>query len=321
MGSIRYGRVDSPRRYNDFNSFLRRTFGCRVQKISIDAGFTCPNRDGSIGWNGCIYCDGRGSGAPSIERRLPVKAQVETGMQRLKERYNAQKFIAYFQAFTNTYAPVEVLKKRYDEALQFDNVVGLAIGTRPDCMPEPVIQLIESYTQRSQVWLEYGLQSIHEHTLALINRGHTYANFVDAVRRTKGRDILICGHVIIGLPGESKAEVMETAKAVASLELDAIKIHSLYVVEGTPLAKLYRQGKGTPLWYTLDLDEYVERVCNFLEYLPPQMIIQRLVGEGSRDTLVAPLWTLEKRAVLEAIDRELERRDSYQGKRYVERET
>ncbi len=313
------------KRYNDFNSFLRRTFGCRVQKVTIDAGFTCPNRDGRVGWGGCIYCDARGSGAFGIERRRSVKAQVEIGMHRLKERYNAQKFIAYFQAFTNTYAPVEVLKKLYDEALQFDDVIGLAIGTRPDCVPEPVLQLIESYSRRYQVWVEYGLQSIHDQTLALINRGHTYADFVDAVQRTKGRGILICAHVIIGLPDESDAEIMETAKGVASLGLDAIKIHSLYVVEGTPLAKLYRRGKfyvgGIPLWRTLDFDEYVELACDFLEYLPPQMIIQRLVGEGSRDTLVAPLWILQKDAILKAIDRELERRDSYQGKRYVKRET
>jgi radical SAM protein (TIGR01212 family) len=288
-----------------------------VQKVTIDAGFTCPNRDGRVGWGGCIYCDARGSGAFGIERRLSVKAQVEIGMRRLKERYNAPKFIAYFQAFTNTYAPVEVLKKLYDEALQFDDVIGLAIGTRPDCVPEPVLQLIESYSRRYQVWVEYGLQSIHDQTLALINRGHTYADFVDAVERTKGRGILICAHVIIGLPDESEAEIMETAKGVASLGLDAIKIHSLYVVEGTPLAKLYRLGK----FKTLDLDEYVDVVCDFLEYLPPQMIIQRLVGEGSRDTLVAPLWTLKKDAILEALDRELERRDSYQGKRYVKRET
>jgi hypothetical protein len=300
------------KRYNNFSSFLRRTFGCRVQKISIDAGFTCPNRDGTKGWGGCIYCDARGSGSPAIERR-PVKAQVETGMQRLKKRYKAQKFIAYFQAFTNTYAPVDVLKRQYDEALQFDDVIGLAIGTRPDCVPEPVLQLIESYAHRYHVWLEYGLQSIHEHTLALIHREHTYADFVNAVERTNGCEILICAHVIIGLPGESKAEILETAKAMAKLGLDAIKIHSLYVMEGTSLAKMYRQGK----FEALDFDEYVDLVCDFLEYLPPQIIIQRLVGEGSPETLIAPLWTLKKGTVLEAIDRELERRDSYQGKWYV----
>ena len=288
-----------------------------MQKISIDAEFTCPNRDGRVGWGGCIYCDARGSGAPSIGRALSVKAQVERGIQRLKVRYNVQKFIAYFQAFTNTYAPVDVLKGLYDEAIQFDEVVGLAIGTRPDCVPESVLRLIESYTHRYQVWVEYGLQSIHERTLALINRGHTYADFVDAVERTKGRGILLCAHVIIGLPGESKADIMETAQAVASLGLDAIKIHSLYIVEGTPLAKLYRQEKFNALAF----DEYVALVCDFLEYLPPRMVIQRLVGEGSRDTLVAPLWTLKKAAVLEAIDRELERRNSFQGKRYGKCET
>lgn len=300
------------KRYNDFNSFLSRKFGCRVRKVSLDAGFSCPNRDGFKGWGGCIYCDGRGSGSVSIERSRSIKDQVEMGMSRLKKRYKAQKFIVYFQAFTNTYASVEVLKRLYDEALQFDEIVGLAIGTRPDCVSEPVLHLVESYTNRYQVWLEYGLQSIHEQTLKLINRQHTYADFVEAVDRTKGCGILLCAHVIIGLPGESKAEVMETAKAVASLGLDAIKIHSLYVVEGTPLAKMYRQER----FKVLAFDEYVDLVCDFLEYLPPQMIIQRLVGEGLKETLIAPLWTLKRDAVLRAIDGELERRDSYQGKRF-----
>ena len=307
MGKTRMVKM---KRYRNLKSFLIENFGCRVHKVTIDAGFTCPNRDGTVGYGGCIYCDERGSGSYAIDRLEPVRKQVSDGIERLKKRYKAEKFIAYFQAFTNTYAPVERLKRLYDEALEHPDIVGLAIGTRPDCVPDSVHELVESYVDNYQVWLEYGLQSCHNDTLMRINRGHKYEDFVDAVERTRGRGILICAHVIIGLPGESREDILATAEAVAQLQLDAIKIHSLYVLEGTSIAKMYHRGE-VPM---IERDEYVELLCDFLERLPPNMVIQRLIGEGPRDRLIAPKWCLDKHAVLSQIDHGLEKRDSYQGK-------
>lgn len=283
-----------------------------MHKVTVDAGFTCPNRDGAVGYGGCIYCDDRGSGSYAIDRLEPVSKQIADGIKRLKRRYKAKKFIAYFQAFTNTYAPVEQLKQLYDEAVEHSDIVGLAIGTRPDCVPAPVLDLVESYTDDYQVWLEYGLQSCHNDTLKKINRGHKYEDFVSAVGRTRGRGILICAHVIIGLPGESRDDILATASAVAGLQLDAIKIHSLYILEGTPIAKMYHSGELS----MMERDEYVEIVCDFLERLPPDMVIQRLIGEGPRDRLIAPKWCLDKHTVLSQINSELESRDSYQGKNF-----
>ncbi|MBM3242929.1 TIGR01212 family radical SAM protein, partial [Candidatus Poribacteria bacterium] len=220
--------MNPEKRYYPLNDFLKEKFGCKVYKVSLDAGFTCPNRDGSLASGGCIYCDSRGSAAPIIDSELSIREQMEAGIAFGKRKYNAKKFIAYFQAFSNTYAPVEKLKKLYDDALSFDDVVGLSISTRPDCAPNSVLDLIEGYTrdyhvrkphrrQRLSVWIEYGLQSIHHRTLQLINRKHGLAEFIDAVLRTKGRSINICAHVIIGLPGETIDEILETAKLIAAL--------------------------------------------------------------------------------------------------------
>ena len=296
-------------RYRSFNRYLREIFGCRVQKIPLDAGFTCPNRDGKVGFGGCIYCGSRGSGTGAYKNRIPLGEQIRAGIEGGKRRFGECKFIAYFQAFTNTYALLERLKSLYDEALRHQEIVGLSIGTRPDCAPDEVLDLLEEYARRCHLWVEYGLQSAHDHTLELINRGHNVAQFVDSVERTKGRGINICAHTILGLPGETKEEMMATADLVASLELEGIKIHSLYVLKETKLAEMYQRGE----FRLLELDEYVSLVCDFLERLPPDMVIQRLTGEAPRDLLVAPPWSPEKMAVLGKIDAELERRGSYQG--------
>lgn len=296
------------KRYRSFSRYLREIFGCRVQKIPLDAGFTCPNRDGR-GFGGCIYCGPRGSGTGAYENGVPLGEQIRAGIESGKRRFGKCKFIAYFQAFTNTYAPPERLKSLYDEALRHQEVVGLSIGTRPDCAPHEVLELLEEYARRCHFWVEYGLQSAHDYTLELINRGHDIAQFVDAVERTKGRGINICAHIILGLPGETKEEMMATADLVASLELEGIKIHSLYVLKGTKLAEIYQRGE----FRLLELEEYVSLVCDFLERLPPDMVIQRLTGEAPRDLLVAPRWSREKMAVLGKIDTELEQRGSYQG--------
>ncbi len=297
-------------RYNDLNSYLKNIFGCRVQKISIDAGLTCPNRDGTFSTEGCIYCNSRGSGTGAFKDGLSIREQLIQGKKNLTKRYKAEKFIAYFQSFSNTYAPIDTLKSIYDEALTVENVVGLSIGTRPDCVNEPVLKLLEHYAQNYMIWIEYGLQSANEQTLALINRGHDLQCFKDAVYATRNRGIKICAHVIIGLPQEEKKHMLETAKTLARLRIDGIKLHLLYVVKDTKLEKLYQQGK----YRCLEQDEYADLVCDFLEHLPQNVVIQRLTGDPHPDELVAPRWSLKKGETLSLIKNKLEKRETWQGK-------
>jgi radical SAM protein (TIGR01212 family) len=297
-------------RYYDLNSYLRKMFGCRVQKISLDAGLTCPNRDGRISTGGCMYCNSRGSGTGASRQGLSITDQIMRGKEFLKKRYKAQKFIAYFQSFCNTYGPYEKLKGLYQEALAIDDIVGLSIGTRPDCIDESVLTLIEGYARDYLVWIEYGLQSIHDRTLALINRGHDVGCFKGAVDKTRGRGIKICAHVILGLPFEDRDDMLTTAKAVAAMGIDGIKIHLLYVVKGTRMEKLYLEGK----YRCLEQEEYVNLVCDFLELLPPDMVIQRLTGDPHPHELVAPEWSLRKNETLSRIKEILADRGSRQGK-------
>ena len=300
----------SRNRYTRFTDHLRQTFDCRVHKISLDAGFTCPNRDGSVAVGGCIYCN-NASFSPG-NRRLSVREQIDRAKIFLRHRYKAQKFIAYFQAYTNTYGDVRELQRLYDEALACDDVVGLAIGTRPDCVSDSVVDLLADYASRLYVWLELGLESAHDRTLSFINRGHTVAAFDDAIRRCQSRGLRLCAHVILGLPGESRTDILATTRHLADLHLDAVKLHNLHIVRHTVLEKMYHQGR-VPL---LDLDAYVELVADCLEILPPDTIIMRLMGDAPRDMLVAPAWSLQKQRVIAKIESELVRRDSYQGKYY-----
>ena len=299
-------------RYYDLNSYLRNIFGCRVQKISLDAGLTCPNRDGRISTGGCIYCNSRGSGTGASSQGLSITEQIMRGKEFLKKRYKAQKFIAYFQSFSNTYGPYEKLKGLYEEALAIDDIVGLSIGTRPDCVDESVLTLLESYAKDYLVWIEYGLQSIHDRTLAAINRGHDVECFKGAVDKTRGRGIKICAHVILGLPFEDRHDMLATAKAVAAMGIDGIKIHLLYVVKGTRMEELYLEGK----YRCLEQEEYVNLVCDFLELLPPDMVIQRLTGDPHPHELVAPEWSLRKNETLSRIKETFTDRESWQGKRF-----
>jgi radical SAM protein (TIGR01212 family) len=298
------------KRYNDFNSYLRKAFGCRVQKITIDAGFSCPNRDGTLSSVGCFYCDGKGSGSGAAQRGLSIADQIAKGKASLARRYKAKKFLAYFQAFTNTYAPKAILRDTYEEALSDPDVVGLAVGTRPDCIDVEKLDLIQRYTKSHMVWIEYGLQSIHDRTLKKINRGHTFEDVVRAVHMTRDRDILMCAHVILGLPGESKNDIVDTASAVANLGIEGIKIHGLYVQNDTPLAGLYNAG----CFDVIDQQTYVDWVVAFLERLPPGVIVQRLTGDPDPSSLLAPQWAANKQKTLSLIQKKLEDQDTCQGR-------
>lgn len=298
--------------YKTFNSFLRERFGTRVFRVPLDAGFDCPNRDGTRAFGGCTFCDDRGSGAPTIKTALDVRSQLEAGINRVTRRYKATKFLAYFQAFTNTYAPEGVLKMLYDTGLDHPDVVGLCIGTRPDCVPDNVLDLLASYHEKTFVWLEIGLQSAFDRTLDLINRAHTAAEFFDAVNRSKARGLLVATHLIFGLPGESREEMLETVRQVAVSGVDGVKIHQLCIYKGTPMELDYRSNRLS----VLNEDEYISVVCDALELLPPDMVIMRLVAEGSQEEVIAPHWSFEKFRIMEKIDAELISRGTRQGSKF-----
>ena len=300
---------NNTKRYYDLKSFWLNRFGRRVYKLQIDAGFTCPNRDGTVSRGGCMYCDGRGSRLRQIGPLPSVAEQIRRGKEYYKKNRNAGKFIAYFQTFTNTYAPVEKLKELYDEALAEEDVIGLSVCTRPDCVPDGITYLLQDYARKSHVWLELGLQSIHDRTLRLINRGHSAAAFLDAVHRLSGTDIHICTHIIVGLPGETREDILETAGAIATLPIHGIKIHALLALKGTVVGDLYEKGEMA----MLSRDDYVRTVSDILEILPPEMVIQRLTADGYRDIFLGPRWAVNKMEVINAIDKELDRRNTYQG--------
>lgn len=294
-----------------YSTYLKQRFGGRVHKISIDAGFGCPNRDGGRDSSGCLFCDPGGSGSTGIARGETIAAQLETAKELMRRKYRAKWFIAYFQPFSNTFAPVDRLRSCYDQALAVEDVIGLAVGTRPDCLSPEIVELLGEYHQRTYFWLELGLQSIHDRTLTYLRRGHDYACFLEAYQQAKKRGLRVCVHLILGLPGETRDDILATADEMARLKVDGVKLHLLHVLEGTPLGDLYRQGK-VPI---LELQEYVELAVDFIERLPRQTLIQRLTGDGPRDILLAPLWSMNKWEVLNAIDAELERRGSVQGDR------
>jgi radical SAM protein (TIGR01212 family) len=297
-------------RYYAYNFYLRQHFGERIKKVSVDAGFTCPNVDGTVAIGGCTFCDNR-SFSPS--RRLPrvqITDQINEGISRLKRRFKAEKFLAYFQPATNTYAPVERLRKVYEQALEHPEVVGLVIGTRPDCVPDDVLDLIQELAGRVFVSVEYGMQTMHDRSLDAMNRGHHHDAMLDAMARSRGRGFEICAHVILGLPDESHADMLATVREAARLGVDAIKLHNLYCVKGTPLADQVARGEVT----LLERDDYIRTLVDSLELLPPSCIVERVHGEAPPDYLVGPAWTLDKIGVRQALDAELLRRDSWQGK-------
>lgn len=297
------------KRYSPFSDELKRVFGCKVQRISVDAGFTCPNRDGSLDSAGCIFCGGHGSGSYGIRRDLDISAQLEDGKEVMQRKYKASKFLAYFQAYSNTYAPVDHLQKIFSEVLAVPDVVGLIIATRPDCLPDDVLDYLQELSTQTYLWLELGLQSMHDRSLTAINRRHDHACSVNAVQRAKSRGLRVCAHVILGLPGESREEMLSMAGELNRLGIDGVKLHLMHVMKGTELADMYGCGEVT----VMDRDEYAGLVCDFLELLNPRILIHRLTGDGGHDNLIAPLWSLKKFEILNLIDAVMERRGTRQG--------
>ena len=301
-------------RYFAYNFFLRRKFGGRVQKVSLDAGFTCPNVDGTVAVGGCVFCDNRSFSPSRRVPRVQIRDQLEDGIRRLKWRYKVDRFLAYFQPATNTYAPVERLRQLYWQPLDHPQVVGMAIGTRPDCVPDETLDLLEELAGRTYLSVEYGMQSIHDRSLDWMNRGHHHASFVDAVARSRNRGFEICAHVILGLPGETRDDVLATARELARLRVDAVKVHNLYAVKHTPLAEWVESGQVR----LMDRDEYVERVVDVLEVLPPDCLVERVGGDAPPKYLVGPAWCLDKPALRAALDAEFARRDTCQGRLWKE---
>lgn len=304
---------NTDKKYNQFSAYLKQKFGVKVYKITLDAGFSCPNRDGTISSGGCIFCDEGGSFSQAHSNLLSIEEQVETGIKTLSERFKAEKFMSYFQAYSNTYKPVKELETIYNSALKNDKIVGLSIGTRPDCVDDEKLNLIAGYKEDYYTWVEYGLQSIHDKTLRRINRGHDFDCFLRAYEKTKERGINVCVHVIFGL-WETREEIMQTARKLAELKVDGVKIHMLCALENTKLAKIYEE-KAIDF---MSEREYIETVCDFLEYLPPETTIHRLAGNGLKKNLIAPRWLGKKLDCLNQIDRELLSRKTFQGFRYKE---
>lgn len=303
-------KPNEQKRYYTFSRYLKEQFGERVHKIAIDAGFTCPNLDGLKSTGGCTYCNQEGFSYNSRREILPISTQIKNGIQFMKKRFKCRKFLAYFQAFSNTYAPVPELKKIYDHILDYpEEIVGFSVSTRPDTISNANLDLLTSYQDNYEVWLELGLQSCHNETLDRINRHHTFEHFVHALLEAKQRNLKVCVHVILGLPGESFEDMLKTAQALSSLPFDSLKIHLLHVMKNTQMEQEYYEGKID----LLSMEEYINCCVNFLEYIPPHVSIQRLTADAPSNVLIAPLWCQQRHDIYQAIDKELELRNSYQG--------
>ncbi len=298
-------------RYRKLSEYFKEKYGTRVQRIPIFAGFSCPNRDGTKGKGGCIYCDPLGGGFSTF-CNLSIREQVLKWMEIYKKKYKKVKFLPYFQAFTNTYAPVKTLREKYQQALVSDEIVGLDISTRPDVLPEGVLDLLEAFKKKVDVYLDIGLQTANYKTLKILNRGHTLAEFVDGVSRAKRRGFEITVHVILNLPWDDMEDVIETAKILSALKVNGVKLHSLYVVKGTKLAQMYEKGEVS----IGSLNDYVERAVTFLEHLNPSIVIHRLASDPPREGTLFGNWGLTKNEIVRLIEKRLEEKDTWQGKKF-----
>lgn len=302
-------------RYNQYSDHLVKKFGDKVHKLPVNLPGTCPNRDGRVGWGGCIFCDEEGSGFECLPNTLPVREQVREARGFFKRRFKAKKFIIYFQAFTNTYLPFKQFRENVLAAVsEGEDVVGLSISTRPDCVNDRYLDFLREVKEEKKldINIELGLQTVNYHTLARVNRGHTLAEFIDAVLRIKARGFETCTHLILNLPWDGPADAVENAKVVSALGVEYVKLHSLYVVKGTVLGDMYERGE----FGVITLEEYVERVAAFLEHLDPAVVIQRLVGKGPKESLLFCNWGVSWWQVKQKIEEYLDRQDIYQGKRF-----
>jgi radical SAM protein (TIGR01212 family) len=297
------------KRYYSLNYYLRNKFGCKVFKISLDAGFSCPNRDGTIGMGGCVFCSDRGSGDFAGNRKFSIHHQFQDIKQVMNNKWKSGKYIAYFQAYTNTYAPIEVLKEKYEEAVKEDGVVGLAIATRPDCLSRDVLDLIYEYSKKLYTWIELGLQTSNETTAVKINRGYKLDTFEKAVTELKLRNIDVVAHVIFGLPYERYQDMMNTVKYVSNMKVNGVKFHLLHLMKHTPLVELYNSG----LLKFMSKEEYIELICEAIANTDSSIVIHRLTGDAPRSMLIEPKWSLKKWEILNAIDKKLNDEKIYQG--------
>ncbi len=305
--------MENKKRYNDFTSFIRKKFNGRVQKVSIDAGFTCPNKDGSKGVGGCTYCNNNTFNPDYCKPIKPIKVQIDEGIEFFSRKYKTQRYLAYFQAFTNTYAPLSDLKKMYEEALSHPDVIGLVIATRPDCIKDEVLDYLEELASKDYfIKLEFGLESTKDETLELINRCQTHEDAIDAFKRANGRGLHLGGHLILGLPGETKKDMLNHARMVSQLPINTLKIHHLQIVKHTLMA---HQFKNNPEMFTfMDLDEYIDLVVDFIELINPEIIVERFFSESPARMLIHPKYGLKNFAVKHMVEKRLEERDAMQGR-------
>ena len=299
-------------RYNSYSDYLKERFGCKVHKVSVDMGFTCPNRDGSVARGGCIYCNNDSFVPPYARNRYSFDSQVTSGINYLRNRFKAKRFIIYFQAYTNTYGNVSELRDMYLSALSYDDVVGVAIGTRSDCIDEAKLDMIEDLSRKTYVSLEYGIESVYDKTLEYMNRGHDYQSVIDAIALSKGRGFDIGTHIIVGFPTETRDEMLAMADRVSELGVDNLKIHNLHIVRNTPLARIYSENP----FHLFGYSEYLDFIVEFIEKVSPGIVIERLFTDTPRDLLVAPHWNMSHAEILRDIKYCLESKDTYQGRLY-----
>lgn len=304
----------SGKRFYSVDQYLKEQFGEKVYRISLNGGMTCPNRDGTLGSRGCIFCSAGGSGDFAGNKEDPISVQIETQAQRLREKRNASSFIAYFQAYTNTYAPVSYLREIYTEAIDHPDIAALSIGTRPDCLGKEVLDLLEELNHKKPVWVELGLQTIHEKTAAYIRRGYPLSCFAAAVKELRKRKLDVIVHTILGLPGESREDILETISYLNHMDIQGIKLQLLHVLKGTDLAEDYLAGK----FRVYTMEEYIDLVIDCLEHLSPEIVVHRLTGDGPKELLLAPLWSSAKKTVLNTLHHQCKVRGAWQGKQYEE---
>ena len=302
-------------RYNDLSAYLSAHFPYKVQKISLNAGFTCPNRDGTVGYGGCTYCNNQTFNPAYCKTEKTVTEQLEEGKQFFARKYPEMKFLAYFQAYTNTYAELEELKRKYEEALQVKDVVGIVIGTRPDCMPDTLLDYLEELNQRTFLIVEYGVESTDNDTLKRINRGHTFEVAEEAIRMTAARGIRVGAHIILGLPGETNDQLIKQAGVLSALPLTTLKLHQLQLIKGTRMAHEFEMQPED--FHLYSADEYIDLVIDYVEHLRPDLVLERFVSQSPKELLIAPDWGLKNHEFTDKVKKRMRERDAWQGKKYA----